>query len=45
MHTFKYCAKLVEVHLPASITHIEKGAFHECDNLKHFASPGLKTIE
>ena len=44
-YTFEFCDKLEEVYLPASITHIEKGAFHSCNNLKHFASPGLKTIQ
>lgn len=43
-NTFEFCKYLEEVHLPVSITHIEKCAFRECDNLKHFASPGLKTI-
>ena len=44
-YTFEFCDKLEEAYLPASITHIEKGAFHSCNNLKHFAAPGLKTIE
>lgn len=44
-YTFEFCDKLEEAYLPASITHIEKGAFHACNNLKHFASPGLKTIQ
>lgn len=44
-YTFEFCDKLEEVYLPASITHIEKGAFHSCNNLQHFAAPGLKTIQ
>ena len=43
--TFSTCLQLEEVYLPASITKIESNAFKSCKNLKHFASPGLKTIQ
>jgi hypothetical protein len=39
--TFSTCSRLEEVYLPASITKIESKAFRNCNNLKHFASPGL----
>jgi hypothetical protein len=44
-YAFEYCKNIKEVYLPASINLIKKGAFLECDNLKYFASPGLKMIE
>jgi hypothetical protein len=40
-NTFKYCANLVEVHLPKSIEYIETGAFENCINLTKFVAPGL----
>lgn len=40
-NTFKYCANLVEVHLPKSIEYIETCAFENCINLTKFVAPGL----
>lgn len=43
--TFSTCFQLKEVYLPASITKIEKGAFHECVNLLRFQAPNLWYVE
>lgn len=45
VNTFAGCKSLKEVHLPSSVTHIETCAFADCNNLTHFAAPGLKTID
>jgi hypothetical protein len=44
-YAFEYCKNIKEVYLPASINLIKKGAFFDCDNIKHFMSPGLEIVE
>lgn len=43
-YAFEFCNNIKEVYLPASIDLIKKGAFLACNNIKHFASPGVKII-
>lgn len=44
-YAFEYCKNIKEIYLPASINLIKKGAFLECNNIKHFMSPGLEVVE
>lgn len=44
-YAFEYCKNIKEIYLPASINLIKKGAFFDCDNIKHFMSPGLEIVE